>query len=111
MSLHVGKPLETPARDHADPGQTIKSMPNINALFKSEVARLVRKEMRAELQAVKKATGAYRSEIAALKRRTQSLEKQLGRLQKTTARRESADPEDATEPSQSLRFSAKGFAS
>jgi DNA-binding transcriptional regulator YiaG len=85
-------------------------MPNINALFKSEVARLVRKELRAELQAIKKTTGAYRSEIAALKRRTQALEKQLGRVQKTTVRRETAESEESS-PAQGLRFSAKGFAS
>lgn len=85
-------------------------MPNIASLFKSEIARVARKEVRGETEALRKAVTAYRSEIAALKRRTQALEQALRRLSKAQAK---AAPEagDADDVGPKLRFSAKGLAS
>ena len=83
-------------------------MPNIASILKSEIARVARKEVRAEVQAIRKAVVAYRSEIAALKRRAQGLEVEVRRLSKShVAPVPRRRPVDAT----SLRFSAKGLAS
>ncbi len=50
--------------------------------LKNEIARLAKKEVRAETQALKKASAQYRSEIAALKRRIAGLETQIKKLSK-----------------------------
>jgi DNA-binding XRE family transcriptional regulator len=88
-------------------------MPNFAQLLKNEIARVARKENRAELAALKKATHAYRSEIAALKRRTQALEQQVRRLGKggpgRPAAAGSAEPEEAS--GRAPRFSPKSLAS
>ena len=77
--------------------------------LKSEISRLAKKEVRAETQALKKASAQHRSEIAALKRRVAGLEAQIKRQGKGDARAkpaENADEESGT----SLRFRAAGFA-
>ena len=43
-------------------------MPNIAALLKSEITRVARKEIRAEIESLRKAVSAQRLAIAALKR-------------------------------------------
>ena len=43
-------------------------MPNIASVLKDEILRLARKEVRSELEGLKKASGQYRSDIASLKR-------------------------------------------
>lgn len=89
---------------------TIGPMPNIAALLKGEIARVARKEVRAETQFLKKAVGTHRSEIAELKRRVQALEKELRRVAK--AAQNAAPPVGSVEEQRpALRFSAKGFAS
>ena len=85
------------------------SMPNIATVFKEEIARVARKEVRGELQKLKKASAQYRSDIAAIKRRLLALEQQVARLCRAGSRKSSAAPNrpEAT----LLRFSAKGLAS
>ncbi|EHR72069.1 hypothetical protein BurJ1DRAFT_3260 [Burkholderiales bacterium JOSHI_001] len=83
-------------------------MPNIASILKAEISRVARKEVRAEVQALKKSTSTYRSEISALKRRIQELEQNLRRLGKT---KPTPKTEAASETDQNLRFSAKGLAS
>lgn len=83
-------------------------MSNIAALLKSEIARVARKEMRAQTDGLRKATSSYRAEIAALKRRVQDLEKELRLLKKGTERNSVAPAADDSESN--LRFSAKGIA-
>jgi DNA-binding transcriptional regulator YiaG len=83
-------------------------MANIATILKSEIARVARKEVRGELQSLKKAAAAYRSDIASLKRRASALEQQLKRLGKGGAR--TTQPDEAERPGQGLRFSAKGLA-
>jgi len=51
--------------------------PNIASVFKSEIARVARKEIRAETDSLKKASAQYRSTVAALKRDVAALGKQL----------------------------------
>ena len=84
-------------------------MPNIANLLKSEIARVARKEVRAETKGLKNSIAPYRAQIAELRRRTRELELQIRRLGRVTAKVASAAPdEDAGE--RSLRFSAKGLA-
>ncbi|HTP72449.1 MAG TPA: hypothetical protein VML58_09540 [Burkholderiaceae bacterium] len=87
-------------------------MPNIASILKSEIARVARKEVRAETLQLKKAVGAYRSQIAMLKRRAQALEQQLRALGKRGSRA-APDPaaDDGGGGSGSFRFSAKGLKS
>lgn len=77
-------------------------------MLKSEIARVARREVRAELQALKKANAGYRSEIAGLKRRASALEQQVKRLASGTHATAVPGREDE---GQRLRFSAKGLAS
>lgn len=83
-------------------------MPNIASILKSEITRIARKEIRAELEALKKSASGHRSQIAALKRRAQVLEQEVKRLQK------SAPPESGAlakaESGKARRFSAAGLA-
>jgi DNA-binding transcriptional regulator YiaG len=84
-------------------------MPNIASVLKTEIARVARKEVRGEVESLKKASSAYRSQIAALKRRVQTLEQDLRRLGKAKAPVAAAVADET--PSPTLRFSAKGLAS
>lgn len=84
-------------------------MPNIASLFKDEIIRVARKEIRNEVAALKKAVTAHRSEIAALKRRAQDLEREIRVLAK--AKHKAASTAIAEEPKRPIRFSASGLAS
>lgn len=86
-------------------------MPNIAAVLKDEIARIARKEVRAQTEDFKKSSAQYRAHIAALRRRVDDLERQLKRVGKTTGR---AAPHpaggDADEQGTSRRFSATRLA-
>jgi DNA-binding transcriptional regulator YiaG len=56
-------------------------MSNFNAVFKAEVARLARKEVRAATEALRKAATQHRSDIAALKRSVADLERKVKYLE------------------------------
>lgn len=84
-------------------------MPNIANLLKSEIARVARKQVRAETQGLKQAIAPYRAQIAELKRRTRQLELQVNRLGRVAARAASAGPAEPA-GARNLRFSAKGLA-
>lgn len=84
-------------------------MPNIAAILKEEIVRLARKELRSELEGIKKASAQYRSDIAALKRRVADLEKQLARRVKKESGKEASAEE--TSVATRFRFSAKRLAS
>jgi DNA-binding transcriptional regulator YiaG len=91
-------------------------MPNIATVFKAEITRLARRELRENSEALKKAVAAQRSEIASLKRRVQALEAMVKRLAKGAGAGERASksppPSEAGEASDTsgLRFRAKGMA-
>lgn len=82
-------------------------MKNIATALKSEITRLARKEMKADIGALKKVAASQRSEIAALKRRMADLEKAAKR-HAATAAKVSPPPEDVD--AGNLRFRATGFA-
>lgn len=83
-------------------------MPNLASVLKAEIVRLAKKEVRTEIEGLRKASARYRSEIAELKRRIATLEKQQGHLQKR-APREAASPEEAAGTGQ-VRFSPQRLA-
>jgi hypothetical protein len=84
-------------------------MPNIGALLKQEIARLSRREIRAEVQATKKASAQYRRHIAALRRQVATLERQMGLLQRRKLDGSTAAAAQSSE--QKVRFVAKGLKS
>ena len=84
-------------------------MANIATLFKEEITRLARKEIRSETEGFKKASAQYRSDIAALKRRVSALEKQLSFLEKKT--RKNDEVKVASDGDTKFRFTVKGFKS
>lgn len=84
-------------------------MPNIASVLKSEIARVSRREIRAEISSLQKTVSGYRSQIAALRRQMHALEKALKRSK--PAQPQSAPEETEEGQSTAHRFSAKGFAS
>jgi DNA-binding transcriptional regulator YiaG len=80
---------------------------NIATVLKDEITRLIRKQLRSETEALKKASSRYRADIAAMKRRIESLEKQVARLEKLAPKKTAVtvDAETATK----LRFRPEGF--
>jgi DNA-binding transcriptional regulator YiaG len=82
-------------------------MANIASLLKSEISRLARKEVRSEIENLKKATAHSRSEIAALKRSLAAQEKLIARLRKS----KTSVALEALDENPKLRFRATGFAS
>jgi len=60
-----------------DTNATIEPMNTFSNAFRAEVARMARKEIKPELQGMRKAITSHRSEIAALKREVKALTSQL----------------------------------
>jgi DNA-binding XRE family transcriptional regulator len=83
-------------------------MPNFASVLKDEIVRLAKKEVRREVEGLKKASAQYRSEIAGLKRRVAVLEKQQGRLEKKNTGQGAVAT--TGEETTRLRYSAKRFA-
>jgi DNA-binding transcriptional regulator YiaG len=81
-------------------------MPNFAASLKAEVARIARKEVRVEIEALKKAVAGHRAEIASLKRRTQAAEQALKQVRKAVPAAAPKVLEDSA-PSRARRFSPK----
>jgi DNA-binding transcriptional regulator YiaG len=86
-------------------------MPNLSTLFKAEITRLARKEVRANTTQLHKSSSTHRSDIAALKRRVAQLEKQLN--QTLRAARTGGGKVSATAPAEDgatkVRFSPKSL--
>lgn len=79
-------------------------MPNLAIALKAEIARIARKEVRGDFEAVKKAAASQRHEIAALKKRIADLERQLKRTVKAAPSAPPNSEETGSEDRQ-LRFS------
>lgn len=84
-------------------------LPNLTTTLKAEISRVARKELKSELESLRKAASLQRSEIAALKKRTVELERQTRQLSRPAkvAMSRTGDEEGGSR----LRFQAKGFAS
>jgi len=86
-------------------------MPDITSILKAEISRVARKEVRAEIETLKKASTSYRSAIADLRRQVATLEKELRRVGKGAARQAAAEtPDDADGSDTKRRFSAARLA-
>jgi DNA-binding transcriptional regulator YiaG len=87
------------------------SMPNIASILKAEISRVARKEVRAEIETLKKASVAHRASIAELRRQVNALEKELRRVAKS-ATRSTIVPDSANEAAEGTkrRFSATRLA-
>ena len=82
-------------------------MPNLASMFKTEITRLARKEIKVAIDPVRKALAAHRKEIAELKRQVASLQREL-----KASSRPSRVPQDVAEaPARGTRFVAKGLKS
>ncbi len=86
-------------------------MSSLITSLKSEITRVARKELKGELQSLRKITTAHRSEIAALKRQLKSLASELRAVKRTSGPVAKApSPDEApTQPSR-IRFTAERFA-
>lgn len=79
-------------------------MPNIAAVLKEEITRLARKEVKAQVSALKKSSAQHRRDLAALKRENAALSKKVARLTKQLSN--AKDSADSTEEETSeIRFS------
>jgi len=86
-----------------------RAMPNIATVLKAEISRVARKEVRAELESLKKVSAQHRSTLAQLRRRVADLERELKRASKASPAREGSAPEQgAAAPHR--RFSATRLA-
>lgn len=81
-------------------------MANIGTLLKQEISRLARRQVRSEVESMRRASAQYRRDIAALKRQAASLGRQLSRLA-GTGQQAPAVPSDGAE--KATRFVPKGL--
>lgn len=65
------------ACERASSGVHNRLMPNIATVLKAEIVRLARKELRGQIDPLKKSLSASRAEVAALKRKVVDLERQI----------------------------------
>jgi len=83
-------------------------MPNIALALKEEITRLARKEARAHVESLKKASNQYRRDIAQLKRQVAKLAQHATRADKVAAR---ATANTTNGQSNKFRFVPKGLRS
>jgi DNA-binding XRE family transcriptional regulator len=81
------------------------SMSKLISTLKEEIVRIARKEIRTEIEALRKASKRYRSEIAELKRQLTQLERQL----RKEGFREGVAPAPESEGTGNFRFRADGL--
>lgn len=84
-------------------------MTNIATLLKSEILRLARKEIRAQVTPLKKSVAAHRSEIAALKRDLKEARQEVRRMAKGSSKAAPTSTDDEAAPSR-FRYSPEGLA-
>ncbi len=79
--------------------------------LKSEMARIARKEIRADSKTIKQLAVQQRADLAALKRRVSELEAMLKRLTKAGVQTQPSAAKTPNADGAKLRFRAAGFAS
>jgi len=82
-----------------------RKMMNFANTLKAEISRITRRELRSELQSLRKSSAQYRSDIAALKRRVAEFERMVRQLGKASTR-EKPGPIAGTKLN--LRFRSQG---
>ena len=89
-----------------------RSMPNIASVLKAEIVRLARKELRGEVDSIRKALAAARAESAALKRRVGELERSVRQSARAAPARPPSPPAGKeADGADKFRFRASGMAS
>ena len=88
----------------------MRLMTNLATTLKAEISRVARKELRGDMDSLRKVVSHQRSEIAALKRKTAELERLTHQLM-TVSKKKVSSPEVETDGGGQLRFQAKGFGS
>ncbi|RYY91175.1 MAG: XRE family transcriptional regulator [Comamonadaceae bacterium] len=90
-------------------------MSQLASLLKAEISRVARKEVRAEVESLRKASAQQRSHIAALRRQVLALEGALRRATAPTGRRgtgaQAVAADSAADDGPQRRFSAKRLTS
>lgn len=81
-------------------------MANIASILKAEIARVARKEVRSEIESLKKASAQQRSAIASLRREVAALQKEL----RQAGRARSAEAQAQPAEDRQYRFSATRLA-
>jgi DNA-binding transcriptional regulator YiaG len=87
-------------------------LPNLASVFKAEIARIARREVKTQVEPLKKQLAASRAEVTSLKRRLSDLEK--GAKAKRTERSAESAAADTSQPEADgnrFRFRASGLAS
>ena len=82
-------------------------MPNIAVALREEIARLARKEIRAQTDALRKASAEYRKRIAEMKRQVAELQRKVTFLEKHAGK--NMPVKAVKTEGESFRFSAKGL--
>ncbi|MEJ7930444.1 helix-turn-helix domain-containing protein [Ramlibacter sp. AN1015] len=85
-------------------------MPNIAAVLKTEIARVARKEIRAETGAFAKTNAEQRKQIYALRRQVGELQRALKQLQRGQRSSASTKENPQSEVGPALRWRPEGFA-
>ena len=85
-------------------------MPNIASVLKAEIVRLARKELRGEVDSIRKALAAARAESAALKRRVSDLERFVRQSARAAPARPPSPPAvEEADGADRFRFRASGI--
>lgn len=81
-------------------------MPNIAVMLKQEIARVAKRQIRAEVEPLKAVNAQHRKTISTLKAQVATLERRI-----VTLTRNASAPSavDEAEPASKVRFSAKGL--
>lgn len=82
-------------------------MPNLASLLKSEISRLARREIRREVETLKKSSASFRTDIAALKKQVRDLQLELRRTRKTVRAEEPVS--ELQEEARRFRFRPSGM--
>ena len=87
-------------------------MPNVASVLKAEIARVARKEVRAEVDSLRKANAQQRSAMAALRRQLEALQKEVRRIgsPRSPAVKANDEQQAATGEAAQRRFSAARLA-
>lgn len=88
------------------------ALPNLASVFKAEIARIARKELKSQVEPLRKQLAAARAEVAALKRRLSEVEK-VAKAKRTdrSAEASAAESSQAEVDGTRFRFRASGLAS
>jgi DNA-binding transcriptional regulator YiaG len=82
-------------------------MANIGSVFKDEISRIARKEIRRDAAVLKKASAQYRKDIAELKRQVSNMQGRISVLEKRVLREVPTQVAEAD--AKDVRFTAKGL--